>query len=1097
MALTTAQGSAAYLNRAFNDANASTTAFTTTVADLTANEVAAANKFDVGVATLTDAALAKQVLTNMGLLPTTDTSIAALEPALADYFATTGKGSRGFVVLQLARILADKTADATYGTAATAWNAEVAASVTSSGGALTTSATDVITGSTLDDIFSAISASLSTANTLSPTDKIDGGTGNDTLNVSLGLANTAFTTGSISSVETVVLTNTTEQPITFNASKVTGVTTYTVNGDTATSSISNAETGLKTLNLNNFKTKGGVTAATTFSLGYATGAAEATGTADALAINLSSVGTSSTNKSTVTINSIETANVNLTGTNFANLTGDTLKKVVVTGSGNNTKFGALPSTVTSFDASAATGNIGVDLSGAGTLTKVATGSGSDAVTYDVSKGSAIATLSGGAGADTLTLSSSVSGGTTVEYTMTGFETLALSSVTTALTMSGAKTTDLTAVSSDSTTTAAVSLLNAGSGALTITATGATDNGGAISTDHTGATTVTYAAELGTAAVAADQPLADYTFTKSTGTLTVTNGAYVANSGSTVKSDASTAVVLNIESGLDTAGTTEKTIYNSSIQADKATTLNVNATGQLGTSGTPAAFRGKALTTATIVNGASAGYVTFTTGSTDNKVSTLDITSAAAFTLTTGSTVAAAGAATTMDKVETLKVAANKGLVTMTDAFAKASSVTLSGTATTSQINVGNLGASGSSADLNLTATGLKGGLSSNSGNTAGPTLDVGLGFDITANFDGTTGAVYLGAVGGLTSNSPDDVNISAKKATGAFTVGAVKGSGIVSVVASGSTSASKLSTVSGDVVTADVSSTGAGSYIGDITAKTSATVTYSSIERTNYAATSTGSSGQITGSTTSTALAVKVTTGILADEIKITGDVKQTSITVTGDLGASTDNVIVTSTLSTATGQTISLAGLLNYETSTISANPNIAKADTIIGGVGADTIIGGAGQDTLTGNGGADVFKFEGNQSTYLAPDTITDLGVTDEIWFGTGTVELSGTVTAVAGSKAKVDAYGVATFNSETTAPTTLAAAATLVEASVFGLSSTAGKAALFAFGGDTYLFASDGTTGLATTDLVVKLTGVALPNAALVDNGTSSTGLSGLSS
>jgi Ca2+-binding RTX toxin-like protein len=369
-----------------------------------------------------------------------------------------------------------------------------------------------------------------------------------------------------------------------------------------------------------------------------------------------------------------------------------------------------------------------------------------------------------------------------------------------------------------------------------------------------------------------------------------------------------------------------------------------------------------------------------------------------------------------------------------------------------------------------------------------------VGFDINANFDATTGTVFLGAVGGLSSNTPDDVTISAKKASGAFTVGNVKGTGDVSVIASGSTSASKVGTVTGDNVTADVSSTGAGSYIGDITATTSATVTYSAIERTNYSANSAGSSGKITGSSTSTALAVKVTSGILADEIIINGGAKQTSITVTGDTGSSSDNVIVTATATTASAQTISLAGLTGYETSTITTG---AKKDTIVGGAGADTITGGAGQDTLTGGAGADVFKFDSGQSTYLAPDTITDLGTTDEIWYGTGTVALSGAVTAVAGSKAKIDGFGVATFNSETTAPATLSAAATLVEASVYGLATTAGKAALFAFGGDTYMFVSNGTSGLDTNDLVIKLTGVALPNAALVDNGTDSTGLSGLGS
>jgi Ca2+-binding RTX toxin-like protein len=352
---------------------------------------------------------------------------------------------------------------------------------------------------------------------------------------------------------------------------------------------------------------------------------------------------------------------------------------------------------------------------------------------------------------------------------------------------------------------------------------------------------------------------------------------------------------------------------------------------------------------------------------------------------------------------------------------------------------------------------------------------VGAGFDTTLNLTGLTGAVTIGNVGAGTLG--DDVTINASRAAGATTIGSVSGTGDVTVTAAGSTGISTIGDVTGDNVVASVGSSGVGSTIGTVTAKTSADVTYSVLDTNTKT---------IEASSTSTALAIKVSGGILGDTLTVTGGAVQTGITMTGDLGAGTDSVALSSTSSTA-AQTISLAGLLNYDASTIIAGNG---ADTISGGAGADVITGGAGADTLTGVAGADVFRFNLGDSPVTAFDTITDLGSTDQIWFGATQIGMNGAVTGTT-TAAAISSIGVATFTTMTTAPTTLSAAAAAVNSAIGG---SYGNAAVFAFGGSTYMFIDGGSTDSA--DCVIKLVGVAIPTTALtVGTSGSLTGLSGL--
>ena len=146
-----------------------------------------------------------------------------------------------------------------------------------------------------------------------------------------------------------------------------------------------------------------------------------------------------------------------------------------------------------------------------------------------------------------------------------------------------------------------------------------------------------------------------------------------------------------------------------------------------------------------------------------------------------------------------------------------------------------------------------------------------------------------------------------------------------------------------------------------------------------------------------------------------------------------------------------------------------------------------------LTGGAGADVFWFNGLDSTYDKPDTITDLSTTDIIKFGFTNAD-SEKATLIAGSTtaANIDAFGVATFAAMTSS-STLA----LKVAGINKALSTTGHTALFTHDGSTYMFAdTDGVATADTTGVVVKLTGVVLPTLAanIFDDDAGGTGLSG---
>lgn len=123
------------LNRALADsAPSSSSVFSSQVAQAgstSESQLAFAKAFGATFAAgKTPAQLAVVLLTNLGL----DKAPLSLFAALTDYIGAVGTANIGIVALQLGNILAGRESDATYGTAALAWNVEVTQSYEKSTG---------------------------------------------------------------------------------------------------------------------------------------------------------------------------------------------------------------------------------------------------------------------------------------------------------------------------------------------------------------------------------------------------------------------------------------------------------------------------------------------------------------------------------------------------------------------------------------------------------------------------------------------------------------------------------------------------------------------------------------------------------------------------------------------------------------------------------------------------------------------------------------------------------------------------------------------------------------------------------------------------
>lgn len=424
-----APAAVSYLNRAFTDTSPANAIFNNQVARVEKiGEAAFANEFAAGWSGLTNAALSKQVLTNMGILPTTDTSVAALEQALTDYFTAFGAktagtngqttaDTRGFIVLQLASILSNSETStgnlAVYNAAAVAWNSEVAASYSYSANTANTTPTqsgttgqslnltvnqDAINGGTGDDTINAFANQNGSGliNTIQSVDTIDGGAGNDTLNVTLAetFIKIGAVTPSMKNVENVTVRFAAVS--TLELTGTTGLTAVTAANGTSPGTLSDIG-ALASLSIKNQNV--GVTvsstagSATTMALGFDTVGTKTSTTVTPITLDLGANNASKVTTANITMKDayvkvsstvadvITTATVAATGSNTLEFTNNqsTLTKITVTGDGslNLMEGGALLSALTTFDASASKGDVKAEITNLAKAVTITTGAGND------------------------------------------------------------------------------------------------------------------------------------------------------------------------------------------------------------------------------------------------------------------------------------------------------------------------------------------------------------------------------------------------------------------------------------------------------------------------------------------------------------------------------------------------------------------------------------------------------------------------------------------------------------------------------------------------------------------------------------------------
>jgi trimeric autotransporter adhesin len=812
----------------------------------------------------------------------------------------------------------------------------------------TTSAADNIVGTDSAITYSAVRSAISTENTLSGTDKLDGGAGTDELKVDLKSSFGGFSTGAVKNVETITLNNTTDVARSFDATGVVGASTYNLDSKTGVS-VTNADT-LGTVNVLN-------RASGTTTVDFDDTKISTT-TDNTLNLGVSALGSGATTFVTVTAPDIQKMTVTSSGAaSNVDLAGAPLKSVTVKGASDISLKATGVATLTTIDASEVTGK--VTLSGlAGTISSLKTGSADDTVTATAISTTAV--LSGGIGTDSLTLSTLAAG--TYQPTMTGFETLNVSNSAGAVVLSMTKSTDVANLVVD-TLGGALTMSKAGAGDLKITSKGA-QAANTISNDTTG--------KVSFATVVADKTT---TTTNDTNALSVT-------------ASKSSSLSVDVVKFTNATGT---------FTAANATEVKLNAAG--GFTGAISAAKATDLT----ITGSES--IALAAGSDLSSVSTLSATTSKNLDLSNGGltavgtmTAAGTGSASTLT-FGALGGATNTQAIALTASGWKGGTNLILGVDSQDSIKLDFTGTTGA------VAIGAIGG-----GNgTTTPTGSVTINATGALGTVTQTGNITVGANKSITVTAKDSIanvtlgNLSTTASSGNLT-------GAITVDASGSIATVGLAgTFSAKAVTIDVSGGLNAVTPGVITTITEVFTGNSSADNTRGDTannlTYTGGTGvdaltilhrdSAAGSASTAAIAneethaLNISTGANNDVLIFNmypgaAGTGQTKATYTGkiDLGENTSDTDALTFNGVATSTVMDLQGLTVTGADAPVIINGVAAASLIHGTPGADSITAGTGVDTVNAGTGDDIIV--------VTNDTDLDTGEILSGGFGSDTLHL-----------------------------------------------------------------------------------------------------------